>query len=486
MKKIVFSIAAVLLLGTVACQKNNDGDIAPSDPSLDTLRGQITADRTLDASKTYYLDGPVFVKNNATLTIKEGVIVKAIKTGKTKATANSSSFLVITRGCKIEATGTQTKPVVFTSAQPAGSRATADWGGVMLLGNAKVNSSFGGVASRRQMEGFSDNDGAAYGQDIVGGGDNDADNSGTLKYVRIEFAGIALSNKPNSELNSLTFIGVGSGTTIDHVQSSFSGDDSFEWFGGTVNCKYLVAYRGLDDDFDTDNGFSGKVQFGLSIRDKDISDTGLPGNSNGFESDNDELGTDNAPLTNPVFSNITFIGPYSINNGANIPANHVFTRAAHIRRNSRLSAFNCVFTGYPNGIYIDGDKSATAALGNTLEIKNSFVGTITGTIGGNVGKKVSTNSLTFDAQAWFTTAAFGNDISIDNIADFKFANMSGDLKTIDARPIAGSPLLNKASFSSSAKIQNAFFKPVTYVGAFDVNDTWLTGWTNFDPKNATY
>jgi hypothetical protein len=176
------------------------------------------------------------------------------------------------------AKGTATEPIVFTSEEAAGSRKPGDWGGIILCGKAKNNQ------TEQQIEG---------GPRTKHGGADDADNSGTLSYVRIEFAGYPFQK--DKEINGLTLGSVGSGTEIDHVQVSYSNDDSFEWFGGTVNCKYLVAYKGWDDDFDTDNGFSGKVQYGLSLRDSKIADTSQ---SNGFESDNCADGATVDPRTN--------------------------------------------------------------------------------------------------------------------------------------------------------------------------------------------
>ena len=206
----------------------------------------------------------------------------------------------------------------------------------------------------------------------------------------------------------------------------------------------------------------------------------LPGLSNGFESDNDEPGSDATPLTAAVFSNMTLVGPMAINGGANIPANNVFGRAAHIRRNSRMSFYNSVVLGYPTGIYIESDKSANAATAGDLDIRNTFVSA--------TGKKLDAKvtATTFDVKSWFMNGR-GNDTSIVNVDDFKFAKISGlaDLKDIDIRPVAGSPLLGKAAFTAG-KSNDAYFTKVTYVGALDVNDNWMQGWTNWDPKNAAY
>ena len=181
------------------------------------------------------LENKIYVKNNATLTILPGTIIRGDKL--------TQGTLIVTRGAKINANGTASNPVVFTSNEAAGTRLPGDWGGLVLLGLAKNNQP-GGVAN---IEGIVPT------TDTQFGGNFDNDNSGSLTYVRIEFAGIAL--EPNKEINGLTCGSVGSATVIDYVQVTSSGDDSFEWFGGTVNCKHLIAYRGLDDDFDTDYGY---------------------------------------------------------------------------------------------------------------------------------------------------------------------------------------------------------------------------------------
>ena len=181
---------------------------------------------------TYLLKGWVYIANGAELTIEPGTVIKGDK--QTKAS------LICERGGKLIAKGSATEPIVFTSEEAPGSRKPGDWGGIIICGKAKNNQ------TEMQIEG---------GPRTKHGGDNDADNSGVLSYVRIEFAGYPFQT--DQEINGLTLGSVGSGTQIDHVQVSYSNDDSYEWFGGTVNCKYLVAFHGWDDDFDTDNGFSG-------------------------------------------------------------------------------------------------------------------------------------------------------------------------------------------------------------------------------------
>jgi hypothetical protein len=462
--------AGVLSLSLGSCSKSDDDNGGQTGIS-DTLRGDITASRTLTTGKTYYLSGPTFVMNSAILTIQPGVVIKAIK--------GTKAVLVITKGCKIDAQGTATQPIVFTSNQPvaAGSngRVAGDWGGVVLMGKAKVNTTYLSQAGRRLLEGFDQAELPLYGDRIIGGGDDDADNSGIMKYVRIEFPGIPLSSNSNSELNGLTFVAVGSTTVIDYIQVAFSGDDSFEWFGGTVNAKHLIAYKGVDDDFDTDNGYRGKVQFGLSIRDNSSYDISA-GASNGFESDNEDPvpTTLSTPLTAPVFSNMTLVGPGAFVGTANVNAN--FGRAALLRRGSQISIYNSVFLGWANGVNIDGANSGEFAVNGQMEFKNNIVA------GFPAGKYIYNSSNgAFDGAAALSLVANNNDVSITDITNLKFTSLTAT--AIDARPATGSPLLGKASFAA-AKL--AGLTTVTYAGALNTGDTWMDGWVELDPKNKVY
>ncbi|HMC97403.1 MAG TPA: hypothetical protein VKG92_07120, partial [Flavobacteriales bacterium] len=317
----------------------------PTPSNVVTVSGSLTANTTWDNSHQYLLSGFVYVEDGVTLTIQPGTIIKGDK--PTKGT------LIIKRGGRINAVGTSASPIVFTSNQPAGSRDYGDWGGIIICGKANNNQP-GGEAL---IEGGPD---AYYGG---GTSPDDADNSGTLSYVRIEFPGIAL--QPNQEINGLTLGAVGSGTTIDHIQVSYSGDDSYEFFGGAVNARNIVALRGWDDDFDSDNGFRGRVQFAVSLRDPNIADQS---GSNGFESDNDASGTTTAPYTQPVFSNVSILGPYAVSASA---PNTQFKRAAHIRRNSRCNIHNSVIAGFPTGLLIDGAPAETNATNNDLQVRHT-------------------------------------------------------------------------------------------------------------------
>jgi len=416
---------------------------------------EITTNTTWTSNNVYELNSFVYVKNNAVLTIEPGTLIKGDRANK--------GTLIITRGAKLIAAGTKTRPIVFTSKEAVGDRAQGDWGGIVLLGKAVINP----VGGETQAEGGINN---AAGDGLYGGTDNE-DNSGVLQYVRIEFPGIPLSAEANSEINGLTFGGVGRGTTIDHIQVSFSGDDSYEWFGGNVNSKYLIAARGQDDEFDTDFGFTGKVQFGLGMRNPGLADAS---GSNGFESDNDGgQGSTNTPITEPTFSNMTLIGPLSIS--SNIDAN--FKRALHLRRNSRTSVFNSVFTGYPVGLRIDGANTLGNVTGDMLRFKNNIIAgcpTPFDTI--NMG------GAAFNIGDWVNTSGFGNSV-LATTAEVGYTNAIS-LDAPDLSLNTGSPLLSGASFSDS-KLTDAFFTPVTFRGAIGDVD-WTECWTNFDPNNTEY
>ena len=369
------------------------------------------------------LQNKVYVKNNATLTIAPGTVIRCDKA--------SQATLIITRGAKINAAGTASNPIVFTSNEAVGNRAEGDWGGLVILGLARNNQP-GGVAS---IEGL------VPSTDTQFGGAFDNDNSGVLKYVRVEFPGIPL--EPNKELNGITFGSVGSGTTVDHIQVSFSGDDSYEWFGGTVNCKNLIVYRGLDDDFDTDFGYRGKIQFGLAIRDKDLSDA--PGDSNCFESDNDAQGSAAQPKTAPIFSNITIVGPKG--DGTTVlPSGEKFEKAFRLRRNTATSCFNSLVTGWEKGLSMEGTAVVNNVNGDTLVFANNTLTNFTN--GSNTINNAGTSGGAASNGAFYATfwSQNGND-STSTLAQVNWVNLFPALgSTPDARLNSGSVAASNASF----------------------------------------
>ena len=384
---------------------------------------------------TYILSGWVYIAEGAELTIEPGTVIRGEK--------ESKAALIVERGGKLYARGTANAPIVFTSAQPAGQRRPGDWGGLILCGRAKNNQ------TEQQIEG---------GPRSKHGGDNDGDSSGALSYVRVEFAGYPFQT--DKEINGITFGSVGSGTQIDHLQVSYSNDDSFEWFGGAVNCQYLVAFRGWDDDFDTDNGFSGHVEYGLSIRDSRLADVSM---SNGFESDNCADGASVTPYTSCLFENMLFLGPkYNdpafsntadyINGGDVYPNNGSslgrFQAGMHIRRNSHLCCRNAVIVGWPVGVIIDNEKGdcRSAAESGLLKLNNIRV--------------VDCNVLASDAN---------KDLKDRLCTSYK------DKTYDDAQPSWSHTWFLQQTGNTLASVQDV-----------DLTHTWTDGWTCFDPQNEKY
>jgi hypothetical protein len=389
--------------------------------ATDWTTASITTNTTWTSDKIYTIKQATYVKNGATLTIQPGTVILFDKTA-------IGAGLFITMGSKIIAKGTVSAPIVFTSNQAPGARALGDWGGIVLLGKA-ANNQVGGVA---YIEGI-----APTADTQFGGGLNpdDADNSGVLSYVRIEWAGYVYQQ--DKELNGITFGSVGSETTVDHIQVSFTNDDAFEWFGGKVSCKYLVSYRNLDDDFDTDYGYRGNVQFALSVRDPQIADQSSGSTSEGFESDNDASGSSNTPQTSAIFSNVTMVGPYRGSTSNIIDAK--FRRGARIRRNSALKIYNSIFMDHNRGIHIDAAAAEANATNGTLKFMNNIVA-------GNAAGKVCERNTgsSFNIWAWFTSSKNDSLVSSAGILTnpYNFASP-------DYRPAVASLALTGANFTDS-------------------------------------
>lgn len=463
MKRITL-LALAGWLSFSACRKievdDNSSSNNNSTPSENLIiSGKINADRTLRTGNTYTLRGIVYVVDGAKLTIEPGVTILGEK--------SSRGTLVITRGSQIIANGTLDKPIVFTSS--AATPARGDWGGLVICGRAKTNNSFNGVSGVGEVEGGVNN---AEGLGLYGGAD-DNDNSGILKFVRVEYAGYAYL--PDKELNGITFCAVGRGTEVDNVQVSYANDDSFEWFGGTVDCKHLIAYRGLDDDFDTDNGFSGRVQYAIGFRDSLVADIS---GSNGFESDNDAGGSALLPQTSAVFSNVTLIGPRE--NLSNI-GNSNFKRGLHIRRNSALSLFNSIVIGWPTGCLIDAstgtptDANITAATPRLVLENNILAGNNT-QLSYTASTAAPTGWTLTDLAAYFNRANGGNQL-LPTTADVKLTAPFKYDGSSDFNPLAGSPALTGGGFSNP-KLAN-WFTATTFRGACGAGDTWWKTWTKF-------
>lgn len=495
MKKMKFLslMSAALMAGTMtlsSCSKEETETPVDTDKSVVTVSGTLTGNVTWSSDTIYKLQGYVRVGEDltaggaptktGTLTIQPGTVIIGDRASK--------GTLIVQRGSKIYAEGTAAKPIVFTSERGVGLRAPGDWGGVVICGKA-TNNLPGGTG---ELEG-------GYG--AFHGGTNDDDTSGVLKFIRIEFAGIAIN--PNQEVNSITFGSVGRGTVVENIQCSFGGDDAFEWFGGTVNCKNLIAYRCQDDDLDVDNGFRGNVQFVVSIKDPNIADQS---GSNGFEVDNDGTGSSNTPVTAPTFSNVSLFGPKG-NREVNISLQ--YQNAMQLRRNSKIKIHNAFVTGYPNGIFIDGSTTQANATAGDLVIKNTVLAGVenwggngfgsAGTVFVNatvgidssvspwIGKQHATNprgaaflpASGFDTQTWFNTAGFGNSF-VSKYQDAGVSASSFDFAALSLLPSAGSSLLSGASFTGLTGFESVAFK-----GAFGATD-WTSGWAEWNPSVKVY
>lgn len=447
-------LAVLLAAGTLACSNSN----GPTDPDPDpdpgpqaaTLSGDITANRTLAADTAYTIVGFVQVQAGSTLTIPAGTVLLS---------DNASRGSLITNRCtddqpsgRLVIQGTAADPVRF---RPAGNgpfqRNQA--AGIILHGCAPINVPGGSASSE--------------GTGLPFGGDDPADDSGSIRYLTIEFGGRQIA--PDNEINGLTMSGVGSGTVIENVQAHFIGDDGFEWFGGTVNGRFLVSSGNDDDAFDCDFGWSGTVQFLFAIQDRNRSNRGV-------ECDNDANGSENVPLTNPSVWNATWIG------AGVVRANSEVNDGLYLRRNINGTFRNLVVTNYGNaGVVFDGSGVWNHVLAGTLVLDNAlFFGNqcleSPAACGGteavrNIVRRTSEGYIATDVAAQFAGATL---IEADpQFTSVNFANpINGSMP--DPRPAAGSPALDPANAATPSG--PGVDAGADFLGAFS-GTNWLQGWT---------
>ena len=383
-----------------------------------TVSGVINTNMTWSASNEYHLNGKVYVSGGATLTIQPGTKI----VGLYNDVPAKASALVINRNGKINAAGTASNPIVMTA--ESNHQYPGGWGGFVVLGNAPINQTNNPV-----IEGI-ESDELPADVDIHYGGSNANDNSGTIQYVRVEYAGANVSQ--DNELNSFTFGGVGAGTTFDHCQAYYGEDDAFEFFGGTINGKYLVSTSTHDDAFDFDFGYTGKLQFLVAT--VDANSTYYTKDPNGIECDNDSKGTSLTPFTHPTISNLTIVGTAdgkvaksAMSDGKSMKS------CANFRRNCQFTLANSILYGYPTGIL--------------CETSNSYV------FKNNVVNGVSTNFSGITADATNTAAA-----SVDAIG---LTSPWGAYKSqTNLRPNAA-PALSGADFGGL----DSWFTVTSYKGA---------------------
>jgi hypothetical protein len=448
-------------------KKDDKKCIYPAENLLVELTGDVET-QTLTADKKYLIKGQVFVRSGKVLTIEPGTIIFGDK--KTKG------VLVIDKGGKLEAEGTVTSPIVFTSNQEIGERDRGDWGGLVILGNANVNQNSPAIEGITPEVNFGTTNSTA----------NDGESSGTLKYVRVEFAGIELTT--NNETNSITMGGVGRGTVMENVMVSFGGDDGFEWFGGTVNGKNLISFASWDDCFDVDFGYSGNVQFGLAVRYPSYADQS---GSNGFECDNGPNDNDVQPYTTGTFSNMTIIGP--ILTGDKV-SNGNFQHAMDLRRRTAVSIVNSVFAGFPRGIrmnqasvygnYTSGTPKGILSNNILLSPSTSVYLAADGVVAADVETYWLANNETVagpsdDAKVTGlglkTSVFYQVGATADNYGNPDFTVTAGTAST-------GADF-TLAKFSETNR--SGFFTTTTYRGAFGATN-WTAGWAEFNPMNKEY
>jgi len=414
-----------------------------------TVSGQITEDVTWTADNDYILDGIVFVTGGATLTIEPGTTVY----GSTGADLDAAA-LVVTRTGMIDAQGTATQPIIFTSYLAKSQTLTKDdvglWGGVILLGEATTNNS-----SEKLIEGVNEitSDPALAGY----GGTDDADNSGVMRYVSIRHSGINIGSSSGNEIQGLTVGAVGSGTTLEYIESFASGDDGFEFFGGTVNTKYLISAFNNDDAFDWDQGFRGKGQFWFAILDTDTRGRAAEMDGAG----GDETGT---PYANPTISNVTYIG-----SGSDASASGDSGEMLKFRDNTAGL--------YTNSIFMSD-------MGYSADVEDVADNTVDSRARLEADELNITYSHFFDFGAGEAASMFGEqDFTQTELALTANANtgtvdpqLNGISRTndggLDPTLASGSAALTYANFDAL----DDFFTEVAYTGAFGTNN-WMGGWS---------
>ena len=405
------------------------------DKPVIVVTGEITGTVNWTSTNYYVLRGAVFVNDGATLNIAAGTRVIG--------EAGSVGTLIVLRGGRLNAMGTRTAPIVFTSDQAVGNRARGDWGGIILNGRAPVN-----------LEG---GEGAGEGDTGVYGGNNPNDTSGTMRYVRVEFAGVEFS--PDNELNGIAFQGVGRGGSYEYVQVHMNRDDALEWFGGTADIKHAVASNAADDSFDWTFGWSGRAQFVAITQRGDDAD-------NGIEADNNEFNNNLLPRSNPQIYNITLCGDPDRVEGPEGP------RGANFRRGTAFTVRNFLVTGFKSVGFQLSDSSTTAQVDNG-----------TSQLGAGAAWGMPTNMhssvMTYVNSGRFPGIRVGATDAEVGVSTAGCANHENPgFQPSGVATLAGGQI---------APIQppnDGFFEPVTFIGAVAPvpADNWMTGWTAFPQR----
>lgn len=465
---MMFALSAAI----ISCSKDDDDNNMNPDPDPDPqdemveLTGDLST-MTLTKDKKYLMKGQVFVREGNVLTIEPGTVLFGDKA--TRAT------LIIDKGGQIIAEGTVEEPIVMTSAQPVGVRDRGDWGGLVILGRANTNQpnpAIEGITPEVNFGTFQNSS-------------SDDENSGILKYVRVEFGGIELT--PNNETNSITMGGVGRGTIMEYCQVSFGGDDGFEWFGGTNNGKYFISLAMWDDDFDCDFGWSGNVQYGLIVRYPGFADQSQ---SNAFECDNGPNDNDVEPYTTGTFSNVTVIGP--IADGDRV-GNNNYAHAIDLRRRTAISIFNSVLTGFPRGLRMN-QPSVVGQYESGLGVleNNIMLAPATAYAAGSGVDVADVQALWEASNTMINEAASSSQytaLGLRPAEHFYGSRLPNDYGSNPDFSLTSGTLATGASFTN-AKFNEThragfFDTNVEFIGGFGATD-WTNGWAEFDPVDREY
>ncbi|MBD3358559.1 MAG: hypothetical protein GF363_15475 [Chitinivibrionales bacterium] len=425
---------AIVVLSLLMCLGGCFGVFEPTETPSPVLSGHITTDLTLGAiDKPYILRGYVVVDSPHTLIIEPGVTIHGEK--------SSIGTLIISRGAKIIAVGTQTAPIVFTSDQPKGQRKPGDWGGLVINGNAPINN---GDANGQKM-----------GEGNTGwyGGDDPTDNSGTLQYIRVEFAGRKYN--PKKQLNGIAFQGVGAGTTVDHIQVHLCKDDGIEFFGGNVCAKYILCLGSHDDSFDWTDGWRGKGQFWISYQESDEEgDKGIEGNN--VSQDDPDVGQ--SPVSEATLYNISLIG--------NEEASGLV--GANFRKGTKIRLYNSIIQEFGTGLKIDADSWNTF----TQSTDGGSFSTIRSCLLNSIRNKDIIDEDSLGQKAFL-------------LEDTTLGNHSGNYKAIQSAPTwdfrtthALLSTLAERGIEPVKPPQDGFFEHADYIGAMGPNpsDDWTADW----------
>ena len=396
-KFILLALSAAVL--AVSCNNDENGNVI--DPDVDLI-GDITEDRTL-TSGTYLLTGGLHVKEGATLTIEPGVTIVA-------KDDNQVDYILIEQGAKIDAQGTAENPIVMTAER----KEPGSWGGLHICGKAPINA---GTDAKSEIG------------DASYGGQDAGDNSGILRYIRVEYGGYAFSEE--KEANGFTFYGVGNGTTVDHLQAINGSDDGFEWFGGTVNVKYLVSTNNTDDSFDWTEGWCGKGQFMVAYQESSECDCLMECDNNG----NDNYKT---PVSHPVLANVTLVGNNSEDN----------SRGIRLRAGTQASLYNFIVTGKPRALTTETEATEQSLVDGTSELSYVYLST-------------GVSSDNDEGAVLYSQEMFLEDGT--NKVDQAFSLTGNFIGTVDGG-------IDPTTIDS-------FFSSAAYVGAVSSGDNWMSGWT---------